>query len=468
MAALAPRRRTWRRWVGRGDAATYFLAGTLVLLGAVLWGVKTQSYVLCPGSVTVDHNMVFLHAATSGLVVDVVASVGDHIDKDRPLLFLDPNLSSEALAELERRLASQKEDEQRLESTLATLGLVLSAPDGSHGEALAKIGVSAETFNLVNDLTTARLELDSATEYRRAIANRQKNQIASEIALVERNIELLRRNLENSRKASAERDAALKSKRQDFAALMKLADKGLVSATDVNRERDLLLQAELAATENRKQMDQVEIDISNRTLQISQLQVQSESVGEEANNRYNTAKLRYDLRMARLADHKEALARQLRVLQNSSQSQQDTAQQNDQNTGIIALRAPVSGVIVQLRTPSPGDSVRAGDQVATMQPDGAKPVVLAHVPQGHIHEIVPGMRARVRLDSYSEAHFGGLDAVVLSVFADPDKPEFLTKLAVVTSTLDKSGIRALLVPGLSVHVDIFTRERPLLDVWMHP
>ncbi len=439
----------------------------LALLG-VLGGVKTQSYVLCPGSVTVDHNMVFVHASTAGLVVDVVASVGDHVEHDSPLLFLDPNLSSDALAELERRLASQQEDERRIESTIATLTQVLDAPDSSHGDELAKLGVSGDTFNLVNDLTTSRLELDSATEYRKVIVSRQKNQFASEISLVQRNIELLHRNLDIGRKESADREAGLKTKRADFAALMKLADKGLVSATDVNHERDVLLQAELSATENRKQVDQLEIDISNRTLQISQLQVQSESVGEEANNRYNAAKLRYDLRLARLADHKEALMRQLRGLRNSLQSQQDTAQQNNQHTGILALRAPVSGVIVQLRTPTPGDTVHSGDHVATLQPDGAKPVVLARVPQGHVHEIVAGMRARVRLDNYAEAHYGALDATVISVFADPDRPEFLTKLAVVTNTLDKSGVRALLVPGLAVQVNIFTQERPLLDLWVQP
>ena len=449
--------------------------GTVVLAAGMLAATlgfafvgKIFDVVHVQGKVVADHNLSVVHANAGGLVTRVFASVGDHLEKDAPLLLLDPNMSPEKLADTESRLNTQQDEKSQLEKNLAVVQQLVAAPETLRTASLSTLGATGETFNLLNEAVTARQEMETAAESRRINAAHQREQTSSELAMVQRNIELLKRNLEVARRDFKTREETVAFKRRDFEALMKLAEKGLVSTADVNRDRDSLLAAETAFSDTRKSVDQIELDISNRNLSTGQLRMQNETNAEEANNRYNGAKLRFDLRLARLKEHKVVLERQVTYAQQNLTSMKSALKTaGDGGPGLI-IRTPVAGTLVRLRYVSTGDNVTPGSHVATLLPDGVAAVVLARLPHRDVGRVHEGQKARIKVDAYPYAQFGTIGATVMRVFAEPDSPEFTAKLLLSRPSIDVMGTAMPLLPGMRTQVEVFTEERRLIDLLVYP
>ena len=442
--------------------------GVLAVTLAFAFMGKIFEVVFMQGKVVADHNLALVHANANGLVTRVFASVGDHLDKDAPLLLLDPNMSPEKLADTESRLSTQQDEKSQLEKNLAVVQQLIAAPESLRTASLSTLGASGETFNLLNEVITARQDLETAAESRRINAAHQREQTSSELAMVQRNIELLKRNLEVAKRDAKTREETVALKRRDFDGLMKLAEKGLVSATDVNRDRDSMLAAETAFSDVRKQVDQIELDISNRNLATGTLRMQNETSAEEANNRYNGAKLRFDLRMARLKEHKVTLERQVNNAQQNLTSMQSSLKVAGEGGPGLLVRTPVAGTLVRLRFVSSGDSVNLGAHVATLLPDGAAAVVLARLPHRDVGRVREGQSARIKVDAYPYVQFGSIAATVTRVFAEPDSPEFTAKLLLSRPSIDVHGTAMPLLPGMRTHVEVFTEERRLIDLLVYP
>jgi multidrug resistance efflux pump len=405
-----------------------------------------------------------LHAANQGIVTTVYASLGEHVDKGGPLIGLDPNLSPERLFEQERRLAAEQQGTAQLERTHEMLKKLLEAPEPSRLLALKDLGVNEDTFSLVNDLYTARLELDGANQAQRSSAGHQKSQLASEIGLAQRNIDLLKRNLAASKQNLAARDAALQAKRQDFSGLGKLAEKGLVSSTDVTHERDSLLQAEMGLDEAHKQADQLELEISNRNLHISELKNQAESSDEEAGRRIRSAQVRYDLRLARLKELQTSLARQLQGLRRASAQPASHLDVSSTSAEAHVVHSPVAGIVVRVGYSRIGDRVERGDLLALIAPDGSQARANLQVSPLDVLRLRPGQAASVEIDAYPARRFGSIPGTVEQVFALPDGNSFAAIIGLNKTTLRVYGVEAALLPNLTVHAEISVAPRRLWDV----
>jgi multidrug efflux pump subunit AcrA (membrane-fusion protein) len=450
--------------------AVALFTGALLLFS--LFFAHCTEEVALQGVLTGDRHTVVVHTPAHGTVLRALVGVGDCVVSGAPLVMLDPNLTPEGLAEQMRRLASADQDRGRLEKARDLVAQLVSSPEKVRTFALNNLGLTGETFNLVNDLYTARLEFDNATEYRRLNVVHQKVQLASEAILVQRNIELLRRSLESSKKAAGSRDAALQNKRKDFEALMKLADKGLVSATDVSRERDGLLQAELAVNENHKQVDQIELDISNRSLHISEIKMQSETVEEDANNRLSAAKLRYELRLARLSEHRTSLDRQLKDAQLVPIIRSHAVPGSDSEAAppaaSLTLNSPVTGMVVKLGFTGVGDSLAAGQFVASIQPKDSRQMAMLEVSPLDALRLRPGQRAYVSIDAYPARRFGSIEGRVEKVFARPDGITFAAVVSLAKNTLQVRGVTAPLLPNFAVHATVELGQRRPYDLIFEP
>ena len=423
--------------------------GVALALGLLQWD---HSAVL-QGRLVADRNTSVVLAPQTGRVVSVGAGTGEHVDAHHILVTLDVSGASEALTAFPPQPQPQAQDERSLKKAIEVIAGLLAAPAKLRAASLTTLGVTGDTFSLINDLYTARLELDRASEYRRLNAAHQKSQLESEIALAQRNIELLRHSLQSAKKAAQGRTAALNSKNQDFSNLLKLAEKGLVPATDVSRERDAILQAEVSEADNRKQLDQVELDISNRNLQISELRMQTENVTEDANSRVQAATLRYDLRLARLAEHKTILERSLLGAAALSEAGQ---------AHILPIEAPVSGIVQRLGYTGPGDRVGAGTLLASVLPDGQKPVALLDVPPLAALRIHPGQKVRLSIDAYPARRFGTLEGKVERIFACDDSQRFAARVIVSEPWLRVDDVAAPLLPNFEVHAHLVLGKRRLI------
>jgi membrane fusion protein (multidrug efflux system) len=81
--------------------------------------------------------------------------------------------------------------------------------------------------------------------------------------------------------------------------------------------------------------------------------------------------------------------------------------------------APVSGYIGHLTPLQRGDVVQAGQVVASIVPADDVRVVAHFPPSEAVGVIVPGQRARVRLDGFSWVEFGALEASVARIASEP-------------------------------------------------
>ena len=117
-----------------------------------------------------------------------------------------------------------------------------------------------------------------------------------------------------------------------------------------------------------------------------------------------------------------------------------------------AIRAPVGGTIEELAPLSTGSAVRAGDQIATISPDGAL-VAEAFVAPRDVAYLRVGMRMRLLVEGYDTQEWGGADATVTSIGSDyilsDGHPVFRVRARLLRATLQRAdGSTAHLGKGL--------------------
>ena len=139
------------------------------------------------------------------------------------------------------------------------------------------------------------------------------------------------------------------------------------------------------------------------------------------------------------------------------------------------LRAPVDGIVKNVRFTTIGGVVRAGEEVLEIVPVGEKLIVESRVPPRDIAFVTTGQSARVNFDAYDSAIYGSANATV--VFISPDT---LTEQAQngtsetyyrVNLEVDTASMRAVpgrdlvnLQPGMTATAEILTGKS---TVWAY-
>jgi HlyD family secretion protein len=137
------------------------------------------------------------------------------------------------------------------------------------------------------------------------------------------------------------------------------------------------------------------------------------------------------------------------------------------------LRAPQAGLVVDIRTVTPGAVVASGAPLMEIVPDGDRLVVATRLPPEAIDTVHVGRPARVRLTAFRRADAPVLDGAVIYVSADLLEDErdgalyFDARVA-----LDPAGVAGLggaaLTAGMPVEVAIRTGERRAGDYLLEP
>ena len=82
------------------------------------------------------------------------------------------------------------------------------------------------------------------------------------------------------------------------------------------------------------------------------------------------------------------------------------------------LRAPQAGVVVDIRTVTPGAVIRSGDPLMDIVPDGDRLVVETRLPLDAIDTVYVGRTAKVKLTAYHRAKGPVVKGEVIYVSAD--------------------------------------------------
>jgi membrane fusion protein (multidrug efflux system) len=114
------------------------------------------------------------------------------------------------------------------------------------------------------------------------------------------------------------------------------------------------------------------------------------------------------------------------------------------------IRAPVDGIIAAVTTHRLGDVLAAGNQLATIVPDGVLHVVASFDPSTGLGRLAVGQTGRLRLDGFSWAEYGDVSATVERVAGEANDKGLRVELRVLRPRNGKLVLRH----GMTGRVDV--------------
>ncbi len=140
----------------------------------------------------------------------------------------------------------------------------------------------------------------------------------------------------------------------------------------------------------------------------------------------------------------------------------------------LAIRAPVAGTVVDIAFHTVGGTIKPGERILDIVPDGDDLIVEAQVPTQYIDRVHAGLPANVHFDAYmSRAERPVIEGTVSVVSADAlvdprtGAQYYTMRVSVAATELKKLG-NLKLQPGMQGTVMVKTGERPLLTYLARP
>ena len=223
--------------------------------------------------------------------------------------------------------------------------------------------------------------------------------------------------------------------------LAPLAQKGIVPRTEL-----LTAQREL-------------VDVQGRLSAARQGSARAAAAIREAQAQLSTA--RFDFRQQALNERSE-VATKLAV---NEQSIKASSQE---------LRAPVTGLVNDVKVNTVGGFINAGEKVMQIVPVGEKLLIEARVTPKDIAFIKVGDPANVKVTAYDFSIYGGLGGKVRNISADSiyDEVERQAYYTVLIETdrayIAKGAQRLPIMPGMICDVEIVTGSKSILTYLLKP
>ncbi|WP_444924133.1 HlyD family secretion protein [Microbulbifer sp. DLAB2-AF] len=184
---------------------------------------------------------------------------------------------------------------------------------------------------------------------------------------------------------------------------------------DVAERYELLLK--------KQQSSEIDYLAAKRTYQqMAMATIASEAAIRATHDRREQLASEYQLSMSELEQRRADLQRQLAEV--DTRIQQSTLAVDEQR-----LRAPISGKLASLADIQEGEVLVAGQQIATLQAEGNITVQAFFSPALALGHIRSGQSARVKLDGFSWARYGQLQARVERVASAVQKGKILVELS---------------------------------------
>jgi hemolysin D len=166
----------------------------------------------------------------------------------------------------------------------------------------------------------------------------------------------------------------------------------------------------------------------------------------------------------------------------------------EQRTKLQTLRAPVDGNVQQLSVHTVGGIVTPAQQLMAVVPANGRLEIEARVPNRDIGFVQPGMKAKIKIDTFNFTRYGLRQGVVLSVSHDAivrDKPAakpgdpvqggaasssepvgqemfYSARVSLDSAEMKVDNNLMNLTPGMAVTVEISTGSRSVISYMLSP
>jgi HlyD family secretion protein len=396
------------------------LLTTAVLIGGTVgWGMMTTitGAVITSGQLEVDQFRQVVQHADGGIVSEIRVTENASVTAGDVLLSLDGTLLKSELTIVETQFWEILARRGRLEAERDTLDTItfpeeLIETSARDPEVAALMEGQQRLFEARAETLSKQLEqlgkrqsqtasLIEGIDAQRAALTQQLSLIAKELASQE---ELLRKGLaQESRVLALQREEARLSGQVGELTASRAQAEGRITETEIEILRLSAARREEASAQLR--------DIGFRELE--------------------------------LAERRRALAERIARLE---------------------IRAPVSGIVLNLRVTTPRAVIRAADPVMFIIPQDRPLVIATRVPTIHIDQVHPGQDVKLAFSAFSMRTtpevFGKVTQVSADVLVDErtQMPYYRAEIELNPGELAKLG-DVQLIPGMPVEAFIRTEER---------
>jgi HlyD family type I secretion membrane fusion protein len=400
----------------------------LVFGGFGTWAslAPLSSAAIAPGTVVVDSSRKSLQHLEGGVIRDILVRDGDVVEAGQALLRLDGANVRAAMASLHPMLATNRSYQARLQA---------------ERNGLDEISFSDELVSEAKeDIATAQI---LAGQQR--IFETRRNALLGEKALNANRIAQSRQRLEGLERQRSVKERGLAILRDELASQRALLSKGYATRKSVASAERSVQQLESESTELQSKVEEAKMLVQQ--YELEETQIDKNFVEQVENELYDVAK-EYYLLIERMRAIQDQYAR-------------------------LDIRAPVSGVVVNMKVHTIGGVIAPGSPILDIVPRNDRLMIEAQVRPSDIDGVRAGLPADVRFPAFDGTDTPRLSGRVTMVSADRlmnpanSTPYFLARVEVDDEDLTQlEGLS--LVPGMPAEVLINKSERTLLNYLLSP
>jgi adhesin transport system membrane fusion protein len=412
---------------GEGDdaekgARLFVLLGGALVVAALAWAALAPLDVVATanGEVIPSTQIKSVQHLEGGIVREILVREGQKVEKNQPLVVLEPTSSDADVQELRVRINSLRAEIARLEAEGSGAAAPAFPADLAKQEP-ALVAQALDTFR------TRRARLESLL----AQAREQIVQREQEIKEIGSRIETDRAALKFSREQIKISEELLKDDLTNRMLHLNLLKEEAALRGRIEENTSAKRRIEAALTEARARLDNVQRSAETEV---------NEALGEKRRS--------LDEFASRLRKFSDSLDR-------------------------TVLRAPGDGVIKTMYVATVGGVVRAGGTVADLVPAGDVLVIEARLPVQDVGHVRRGQTATIKLASAEAVRFGNLEGKVTNVSPDAlvtaqGATFYKVRIETERDYFQQRALRYDLVPGVQVACSILTGRRTVLEYLLDP
>jgi len=442
-----------------------------VTVSALVWAsvATIEEAVSASGKLEPQDQVKEIQVPVSGVVKSVYVEDGQRVKKGDLLLSLDPTVSRSQISSLNKVRTALSEENQFYQLQMNTL----SSPATIEREvALLKLPTA------IASLAKSRAALAAENQlYRAQLGNPvqgvslsagQQERLASATAELGSRFEAARLETEQLKKQLSQNEVQLANAQNILA----------VSQNILNDLTPLTIEGGLSRIQYLKQQQDVQsraADVQRFSQEDDRLKLAISQAQEKANN---TLALTKNEVLTKIADNEKRVAEidsqfTKQIVDNQKQIAEIDSQlsQAKQTSQYQDLRAPVNGVVFDLKASSPGFVTNTSDAVLKIVPTDNL-IAKVFITNRDIGFVKEGMPVDVRIDSFPFSEFGDIKGKLVSVGSDALPPtdvrrfySFPAKISLDRQTLLVNERQIPLQSGMSLNANIKLRKRTVMSIF---
>lgn len=392
---------------------------TLFVL-SIIWAFvgEIDEVVVAQGKVIPVGHTKTLQAEDKGIVKNILVKNGQHVKKGDILLELDPTYSESDLQTLKKNIAFYELNMERINAELNNQPFVIKA------------SIQAEEKDRNQQLNLYRSrqqEKNAKLDFYNAQVNQKRDAVKVAYAALSK----------NEQQYAIAKDKEISTQ--------KLWDENAIGYFQVLDYRGQRIEYEQNIKMIQAQLSAAETDVK------ASLQEKAQFV----------------------AEWNRQLQEEMLNCRKEYQELKQAERKADLKNRLIAIKAPVDGVVHQLEIHTDGAVVQAAEPLLSVVPEGTPMEIEAWMENKDVGFVHPNQEVEVKVEAFNFQKFGVLRGKVREISADSIEDKQRGQIYRVMISLDTEKLymdnKVLPVyPGMNVSAEIKTRKKRIIDFFLEP